>query len=93
MAKQITPLSSVDENVGMQIQRRRKVLGIGEISLAEALGLTLIEYRKCESGERRVGAGGLLELAKLLNVSPSFFFEGDPSNVELPTSRGGPILQ
>jgi transcriptional regulator with XRE-family HTH domain len=93
MANQITPLSPVDENVGMQIQRRRKVLGISEISLAEALGLTLIEYRKCEIGECRVGAAGLLELAELLNVSPAFFFEGDLLNVELPTSRGGPTLQ
>jgi transcriptional regulator with XRE-family HTH domain len=93
MAKRITLLNSVDQNVGIQIQRRRKVLGISEISLAEALGLTLIEYRKCESGERRVGAAALLELAKLLDVSPSFFFEGDPLNVKLPTSRGGSTLQ
>jgi transcriptional regulator with XRE-family HTH domain len=77
----------------MQIQRRRKVLGISEISLAQALGLKLIEYRKCEIGECRVGAAGLLELAKLLNVSPSFFFEGDPLNVELPAFRAGPTLQ
>ena len=93
MAKRIAPLSPVDENVGMQIQRRRKVLGISEISLAEVLGLTLIDYRKCEIDECRVGAALLLELAKLLNVSPYFFFEGDPLNVELRTSRGGPTLQ
>ena len=93
MAKRIAPLSPVDENVSMQIQRRRKVLGISEISLAEALGLTLIEYRKCEIGECRVGAAGLLELAELLNVSPAFFFEGDLLNVELRTSWGGPTLQ
>ena len=93
MAKRIAPLSPVDENVGMQIQRRRKVLGISEISLAQVLGLTLIDYRKCEIGECRVGAARLLELAKLLNVSPSFFFEGDLLNDELPTSRGGLTLQ
>ena len=93
MAKRIAPLSPVDENVGMQIQRRRKVLGISEISLAQVLGLTLIEYRKCEIGECRVGAAGLLELAKLLNVSPSFFFEGSPVNVEISKVRSGPTLQ
>ena len=93
MAKRIAPSSPVDENIGMQIQRRRKVLGISEISLAQVLGLTLIEYQKCEIGECRVGAALLLELAKLLNVSPSFFFEGDLLNDELPTSRGGPTLQ
>jgi transcriptional regulator with XRE-family HTH domain len=93
MPKQITQFTSVDENVGMQIQRRRKFLGISESFLTEALGLTLIEYRKCEIGERRVGAEGLLKLAELLEVSPAFFFEGDPGEIELLSCRGDSTLQ
>ena len=90
MPKQKTRRNPVDEIVGMQIQRRRKVLGITEILLAEVLELTLIEYQECETGERRIGAAGLLKLAKLLNVSPSFFFEGDPLDAAF---RGGSTLQ
>jgi hypothetical protein len=93
MLKQITHVNTVDENVGMQIQRRRKFLGISESFLTEALGLTLIEYRKCEIGERRVGAEGLLKLAGLLGVSPAFFFEGDPGEAGLPSSWGDSTLQ
>ena len=70
-----------------------KFLGSVKSFLTEALGLTLIEYRKCEIGECRVGAEGLLKLAELLNVSPAFFFEGDPVKDELPTCRGGTTLQ
>jgi transcriptional regulator with XRE-family HTH domain len=77
----------------MQIQHRRKVLGISESLLAEALGLTLSEYRKCENGERRVGAEGLLKLSALLRVSPSFFFEGSPAIVEFSEVRGRRTLQ
>ena len=93
MPKQITQLNPVDKIVGMQIQRRRKFLGISESFLTEALGLTLIEYRKCEIGERRVGAEGLLKLAGLLEVSPAFFFEGDPGEAGPPPCRGDPTLQ
>jgi transcriptional regulator with XRE-family HTH domain len=83
----------IDESVGAQIQHRRRVLGISESLLAEALGLTLSEYQKCENGERRVGAEGLLKLSALLSVSPSFFFEGSPVNVAISKVRGGPTLQ
>jgi transcriptional regulator with XRE-family HTH domain len=93
MHRPIMPRNPIDENVGMQIRHRRNVLGISESLLAEALGLTLSEYQKCENGERRVGAEGLLKLAALLCVSPSFFFEGSPVNVEISKVRGGPTLQ
>ena len=93
MHRPIMPRNPIDENVGGQIRHRRKVLGIGESVLAEALGLTLSEYQKCENGERRVGAEGLLKLSALLSVSPSFFFEGSPVNVEISKVRGGPTLQ
>jgi transcriptional regulator with XRE-family HTH domain len=93
MHRPIMPRNPIDESIGVQIQHRRKVLGIGESLLAEALGLTLSEYKKCENGERRIGAEGLLKLSVLLSVSPSFFFEGSPVNVELSKVRGGPTLQ
>jgi transcriptional regulator with XRE-family HTH domain len=93
MRKPIIPRNPIDENVGMQIQRRRKVLRINESFLAETLGLTLSEYQMCENGERRIGAEGLLTLSVLLSVSPSFFFEGSPVNVEISKVRGRPTLQ
>ena len=91
MHRPIMPRNPIDENVGMQIQHRRKVLGICESLLAEELGLALSEYKKCENGERRVGAEGLLKLSVLLSVSPSFFFEGSP--VYVSKVRAGPTLQ
>jgi transcriptional regulator with XRE-family HTH domain len=93
MHKPIIPRNPIDENVGMQIQHRRKVLGLCESLLAETLGLTLSEYQMCENGERRVGAEGLLKLSVVLSVSPSFFFEGSPVNVEISKVRGRPTLQ
>jgi transcriptional regulator with XRE-family HTH domain len=93
MHRPMIPRNPIDEKVGAQIQHRRKVLGISESLLALALGLTLCEYQKCENGERRVGAEGLLKLSALLSVSPSFFFEGSLVNVEISKVRGRPTLQ
>ena len=70
----------VDLRVGRRLSDRRKLLGLSEGDLAEALGLTVAEVRAHEFGLRPIAASRLQELARLLGVSVGFFF-GNPSGM------------
>lgn len=55
---------------------RRKLLGISQEKLAEQLGLTFQQVQKYERGANRVSASKLFEIARSLQSSVSYFFEG-----------------
>jgi hypothetical protein len=65
----------VDAEVGYNARTMRSRLGFSQGQIAEQLGLTLAEYQECESGMRRYGSERLLKLARLMDVSPNYFFE------------------
>ena len=71
----------VDLHVGSRIRLRRKVLGISQERLADALGLTFQQVQKYERGSNRVSASKLYEIAATLQVQVAYFFDGlaDPS--------------
>ncbi len=48
---------------------------MSQTALADALGLTFQQVQKYEKGMNRVGAGRLQEIARILNVSPTYFFD------------------
>ncbi|GJL86758.1 MAG: putative HTH-type transcriptional regulator [Minwuia thermotolerans] len=52
--------------------------------MANALGLTFQQVQKYERGANRVGASRVFELSEILDVPPSFFFDGAPA-----TGKGG----
>ena len=60
---------------------RRKMLGVSQERLAEALGLTFQQVQKYERGANRISASKLYEIARFLSAPISYFFEGlsDPS--------------
>ncbi len=64
----------VDVRVGRQLSHRRKLLGLTERKLAEALGLTVQQVREHETGVSPIKASRLFELARLLGVSVGYFF-------------------
>jgi transcriptional regulator with XRE-family HTH domain len=72
----------VDLHVGGRVRMRRKLLGVSQEQLADALGLTFQQVQKYERGANRVSASKLYEIAKTLQVPVSFFFDGlaDPMN-------------
>jgi transcriptional regulator with XRE-family HTH domain len=73
----------VDRHVGLRIRMRRKELGISQEKLAEALGLTFQQVQKYERAANRVSASKLYEIARALNASISYFYEGLAGNDEL----------
>ena len=66
----------VDLHVGARIRMRRKILGVSQERLAEDLGLTFQQIQKYERGANRVSASKLYEIARSLQSSVGYFFEG-----------------
>ena len=65
----------VDKLVGRRIRARRRQLGLSQQALADALGLSYQQVQKYENGVSRIGAGRLQQLAQILNVPVSVFFD------------------
>jgi transcriptional regulator with XRE-family HTH domain len=66
----------VDLHVGARVRMRRKLMGLSQEKLAEALGLTFQQIQKYERGANRISASKLFDIGCFLHVTPGFFFEG-----------------
>jgi transcriptional regulator with XRE-family HTH domain len=67
--------TAVDVHVGQQIRLVRNLLGLTQEDTAQATGLTFQQIQKYEQGKNRVSASRLLQLCKVFNVEPNYFFE------------------
>ena len=76
MAKK-TP-NPTDKHVGSRVRMRRMMLSMSQEKLGDALGLTFQQVQKYEKGTNRIGASRLQQIAQILQVPVSFFFEGAP---------------
>lgn len=65
----------IDIHVGSRMRMRRIMLGMSQQKLGEALGLTFQQVQKYERGTNRVGASRLWDLANVLDVPITFFYE------------------
>lgn len=52
------------------------MLGLTQQQLAELIGVTYQQAHKYERGINRISAGRLFEMANVLNVPVTYFFEG-----------------
>lgn len=57
---------------------RRVMKNMSQDQLGVALGLTFQQVQKYEKGLNRIGAGRLYHIARILDVTPAFFYEGLP---------------
>ena len=62
------------------------MLNMSQEKLGDALGLTFQQVQKYEKGTNRIGASRLQQIANILQVPVSFFFEGAPHIPGSPTS-------
>jgi transcriptional regulator with XRE-family HTH domain len=79
----------IDLHVGARIRMRRKILGVSQERLAEDLGLTFQQIQKYERGANRVSASKLYEIAKSLQSSVGYFFEGLADTTGEGVAEGG----
>lgn len=69
----------IDKHVGSRVRMRRMMLSKSQTDLANGLGLTFQQVQKYEKGTNRIGASRLSQIAGILQVPISFFFEGAPT--------------
>lgn len=62
-------------HIGARVRLRRTTLGLSQGKLGEAIGVTFQQVQKYERGTNRIGAPRLVEIARVLHVPVSFFFE------------------
>ncbi|WAP70839.1 helix-turn-helix domain-containing protein [Jiella pelagia] len=77
----------IDTHVGSRVRLRRTMLGMSQEKLGEALGITFQQVQKYEKGSNRIGASRLQNIADVLKVPVSYFFEDAPGSAATP--RGG----
>jgi transcriptional regulator with XRE-family HTH domain len=79
----------VDLHVGARIRLRRRMQGVSQEKLADALGLTFQQVQKYERGANRVSASKLYEIAAALRAPIGYFFDGlaDPAGDEGAAAR------
>src|ERR1700720_3141057 len=66
----------IDQHVGGQLRLRRAQTGMTQTKLGAKVGLSFQAVQKYETGENRISASRLYQLARILDVPPSYFFEG-----------------
>ena len=84
--------SGFDLQVAAAMLYRRKELGLSQIEVAKALGLTFQQVQKYERGANRIAAGRLAEIAQLFQVPVSYFFKGQDAGAEEAAQQARPEL-
>ena len=64
----------IDQLVGRQLRKRRLQLGLSQLGVAEAIGVTFQQIQKYEGGTNRIVASRLYDLAEILDVPVAYFF-------------------
>jgi len=76
LSRTATKGTDVDRYVGGRIRERRVMLGLSQQQMAHLIGVTYQQAYKYERGINRISAGRLFEIARVLRVPVSYFFEG-----------------
>ena len=72
----------VDVHVGSRVKLRRTLLGMSQEMLGEAIGITFQQVQKYERGANRIGSSRLYDLARVLDVPITYFFDAIPSSAQ-----------
>jgi transcriptional regulator with XRE-family HTH domain len=65
-----------DLHVGKRLRRRRRLLGMTQQDLASQVGVRFQQIQKYECGANRITASRLYDLARAMNVSVQYFYDG-----------------
>jgi len=68
----------IDVYVGGKVGAARIARGLSQTALGDAVGLSFQQIQSCEKGILHIGADRLCEIAKVLGVPVTAFFEGAP---------------
>ena len=77
-----------DVHVGSRLRLARGLLGLSQVQVAQALGVSFQAVQKYEHGENRLSASRLYKAARLLDRPVSFFFEELGGETAAGSSKG-----
>jgi len=66
----------IDVHLGRRLRRRRRLLGLTQQQLAAACGVRFQQIQKYECAANRMSAARVWQLAEVLQVPVSYFYEG-----------------
>lgn len=68
--------NAVDRHIGAKVKAFRHLKGISQEVLGARLGITFQQVQKYERGVNRISAGRLYDIAGVLGVAVTAFYEG-----------------
>jgi transcriptional regulator with XRE-family HTH domain len=88
--------NDIDLHLGKRLRRRRRLLGLTQQQLADAVGVRFQQIQKYECGANRISAARLWALSEALEVPVGYFYDGlaDAAQRDAAAERqdGGEIL-
>jgi len=73
--------SPIDVHVGARLRQRRRLLGMNQTELGDAIGVAFQQVQKYERGANRISASRLFDLSRVFDVPIQFFFDDMPKAV------------
>ena len=70
-----TAYNPIDVHVGARLRARRTLLGLTQMALGDAMGMTFQQLQKYEKGSNRISASRLYDVSKLFDVDIGYFFD------------------
>ena len=80
---------ATDIHVGQRLRQRRWMLGLTQQQVGDRVGIKFQQVQKYETGQNRVSASRLWDLAKALDVPVGYFYDGLEG---APTQAAAPSL-
>ncbi len=80
-------IDAVDRHLGIRLRRRRRLMGMTQQDLAKACGIRFQQVQKYECAANRMSASRVWQMAPILDVPVSFFYDGLPQVGVKPAAR------
>ena len=77
----VTNNNAVDLHVGKRVRLRRTLLGMSQEQLGASLNITFQQVQKYERGANRISSSRLWDIAQIVDVPISYFFDDMSDNV------------
>lgn len=68
--------SEIDTHLGQRLRRRRWMLGLTQSQLGDRVGIKFQQVQKYETGQNRISASRLWDLANAVEAPISYFYDG-----------------
>ncbi|MFI4933250.1 MAG: helix-turn-helix domain-containing protein [Caulobacterales bacterium] len=79
----------MDTHVGSRIRQRRRLVGLTQKDVGDAVGVGFQQVQKYECGQNRISAARLWAVAAVLGVPIEYFFEGLEASPHYVEGNGG----